>query len=53
MQTVILIAPMRSGKSVIGRRLAEQFSARFCLWGMNLDEAVEEMAGFLSECADD
>jgi len=53
MQTVILVGPMGSGKSVIGRRLAEQSAARFCLPGVNFDEAVEEIAGFLSECADD
>ncbi|MFC1542671.1 hypothetical protein ACFL4M_02160 [Pseudomonadota bacterium] len=53
MQAIILIGSMISGKSVIGRRLEEQFAARFCLPGINIDEAVEEIAWFLSECADD
>ncbi|MFC1568018.1 hypothetical protein ACFL3K_02320 [Pseudomonadota bacterium] len=62
MQRVILIGPMESGRSIIGRRLVEQSAARFrmAVAGfridtsvMSIDEAVEEMAGFLSDCADD
>jgi len=53
---------MQTVKSIIGRQLAEQFAARFRMEladfridtsVMSVDEAVEEMTGFLSDCADD
>ena len=53
MQRAILIDPMGSGKSIIGRRLAEQFAARIRIAFVDLAEAVEEMAGFLSDCGDE
>ena len=53
MQRAILIGPMGSGKSIIGRRLAEQFAAQFRIAFVDIAEAVEEMAGFLSDCGDD
>jgi hypothetical protein len=44
---------MRLGKIIIGRQLVEQFAARRHIASVDITEAVEEMGGFLSDCADD
>jgi shikimate kinase len=44
---------MGSGKSTIGRQLVEQFAARRHIASVDITEAVEEMPGFLSDCADE
>jgi len=53
MQRVVLPDLMGLGRLVIGRQLVEQFAARRHIESVDITEAVEEMAGFLSDCADE